>query len=117
MKIKLLLLFTPVFFSIACSPSNETATYEDSATSKLKVEDNPTSTLETSTPISYSAEKQSYVQSCIETSDESFCSCQFDVMDPLLSSTIGSDWSTKSMEEQDFGVYVSAVESAVSQCS
>ena len=117
MKMKLLFLFTPIFFLIACSPSNETATYEDNATSTLEVEDSPTSTLEISTPKSYSAEKQSYVQSCIETSDENFCSCQFDVMDPILSSSVGSDWSTKNMEEQDFGVYVSAVESAVSQCS
>lgn len=107
MKMKLLFLFTPIFFLVACSPSNETATYEDNATSKLEI----------STPKSYSVEKQSYVQSCIETSDESFCSCQFDVMDPILSSSVGSDWSTKNMEEQDFGVYVSAVESAVSQCS
>jgi len=38
-------------------------------------------------------------------------------MDPILSSSVGSDWSTKGMEEDDFGTYVSAVESAVTQCS
>lgn len=72
---------------------------------------------EASIPETYSVEKQQYVQSCIETSDENFCSCQFDVMDPILSSVVGSDWSTKNMEEKDFETYLAAVESAVSQCS
>lgn len=107
MNIKLPLLLTSVCFLVACSPSDETAVYDDS----------PTPTSEVSAPKSYSVEKQQYVQSCIETSDESFCSCQFDVMDPLLSSSVGSNWSTKNMEEKDFETYVSAVESAVSQCS
>ena len=93
---------------VACSPTDETATYEYSSS---------TSTQEIPTPEAYSVEKQHYMQSCIATSDERFCSCQFDVMDPILSSTVGSNWSTKNMEEKDFGSYVSAVESAVSQCS
>ena len=101
------LLLASIFFLVACSPSDDTATYSES----------PTSTSEVSTVEPYSTEKQQYVQSCLETSDESFCSCQFDVMNPILSSSIGNDWSTKDMEEDNFGTYVSAVESAVSQCS
>lgn len=106
MKWKLSLLLVPVFL-VACSSSNETAVYDNS----------PAPTSEVSDPKPYSVEKQNYVQSCIETSDESFCSCQFDVMDPVLSSSVGSNWSTKAMEEDYFGTYVSAVETAVSQCS
>lgn len=101
------LLFTSIFFLAACSPSDDTVTYSGSQTS----------TSEVSTVEPYSTEKQQYVQSCLETSDESFCSCQFDVMNPILSSSIGNDWSTRDMEEDNFGTYVSAVESAVSQCS
>lgn len=104
---KLSLLLISVFSLVACSPSDETAVYEDSSTS----------THEAPAPESYSVEKQQYVQSCVETSDKKFCSCQFDVMDPILSSSVGNDWSTKNMEEKDFETYVSAVESAVSQCS
>ena len=107
MNKKISFLLTPMFFLIACSPSDETATYNES----------PTYTSKASDTESYSAEKQRYVQSFIETSEKSFCSCQFDVMDPILSSSIGNDWSTKNMEEKDFGTYLSAVESAVSQCS
>ena len=107
MNRKIAFFLTSIFFLVACSPPDETRTYNESSTS----------TSEGLVVEPYSAEKQQYVQSCLETSDEIFCSCQYDVMDPLLSSSIGSDWSTKSMEEQDFGVYVSAVESAVSQCS
>ncbi len=107
MKLKLPLLLISVFSLVACSPSNETAVYEESSTI----------THEAPAPESYSVEKQQYVQSCVETSDKNFCSCQFDVMDPILSSSVGNDWSTKNMEEKDFEKYVSAVESAVSQCS
>lgn len=107
MKLKLALLLISVFSVVGCSPSDETAVYEDS--SKY--------IYEAPAPESYSVEKQSYMQSCVDTSDESFCSCQFNVMDPILSSSIGNDWSTKNMEEKDFGTYVSAVETAVSQCS
>ena len=35
-----------------------------------------------------------------------FVVVQFDVMDPVLSSSVGSNWSTKAMEEDDFGTYV-----------
>ena len=107
MKLKLSLLLFSVLSVGACSQSDNTAAYEDNATT----------TYEAPAPESYSVEKQQYVQSCLETSNEKFCSCQFDVMDPILSSSVGSDWSTKSMEEKDFETYVSAVESAVSQCS
>ncbi len=107
MKLKLSLLFVSVFSVVACSPSDETAISDYSSKT----------TYEAPAPESYSVEKQQYVQSCIETSAESFCSCQFDVMDPILSSSVGSNWSTKNMEEKDFETYVSAVESAVSQCS
>ena len=99
MRLKLSLLFILIFSVVACSKSDDTATYEAPI------------------PESYSVEKQKYIQSCLETSDENFCSCQFDVMDPILSSSVGSDWSTKNMEEKDFEIYVSAVESAVSECS
>lgn len=101
------LLLVSIFFLVACSPSDDTVTYSES----------PISTSEVSTVEPYSTEKQQYVQSCLETSDESFCSCQFDVMNPILSSSIGNDWINKDMEEDNFGTYVSAVESAVSQCS
>ena len=107
MKLKLSLLFVPLFSIAACSQSDDTAAYEGSSTT----------TYEAPAPESYSVEKQHYVQSCVETSDEKFCSCQFDVMDPILSSSVGNDWSTKNMEEKDFETYVSAVEAAVSQCS
>lgn len=107
MKLKLPILLISALFLFACSSADETSDYEDTSTS----------TYEASASETYSVEKQSYMQSCIDTSDESFCSCQFDVMDPILSSSIGNDWSTKNMEEKDFGTYVSAVETAVSQCS
>lgn len=107
MNKKISFFLIPIFFLVACSSSDETATYNE----------NPISTSDTSITEPYSLEKQQYVQSCVETSEESFCSCQFDVMDPTLSSSIGSDWSTKNMEEKDFETYLSAVESAVSQCS
>ena len=105
MKLKLSLLLISVFSLIACSPSDETVIYEDS--SKI--------IHEASAPKSYSVEKQQYVQSCVETSDKKFCSCQFDVMNPILSSSVGDDWSTKNMEEKYFETYVSAIESAVSR--
>ncbi|WP_367109783.1 hypothetical protein [uncultured Psychrobacter sp.] len=107
MKLKLPILLISASFLFACSSADETSDYETSSTP----------TYEASASETYSVEKQSYVQSCIDTSDESFCSCQFDVMDPILSSSIGNDWSMKTMEEKDFGTYVSAVETAVSQCS
>lgn len=107
MNKRVLFLLTSMFFLVACSSSDDTVAHEQS----------PTTTSETSAVESHSIEKQQYVQSCVETSDISFCSCQFDIMDPILSSSIGSNWSTKSMEEKDFETYVSAVELAVSECS
>lgn len=107
MKSKLLISLISALFLFACSSADETSDYETSSTL----------TYEVSASETYSVEKQSYMQSCIDTSDESFCSCQFDVMDPILSSSIGNDWITKNMEEKDFEKYVSAVETAVSQCS
>jgi hypothetical protein len=88
---------------VACSPSNE-------VTNSQPVQDNVSSE-------NYSAKKQSYIKSCVDTSTESFCSCQFDVMDPMLSNSIGQDWNTRNMEEKNFEKYVTAVESAVSQCN
>lgn len=85
----------------ACSPADET-------------ENNTEHTYEATSTQAYSKEKIDYCES--EENKES-CSCQFDVMDPILTNAIGENWSTKPMEEKDFGAYVSAVESAVSQCS
>lgn len=107
MKLKLLISLISALFLFACSSADETSDYDSSSTN----------TYEALPPETYSVEKQSYMQSCIDTSDESFCSCQFDVMDPIFSSSVGSDWSKKNMEEKDFEKYVSAVEIAVSECS
>lgn len=95
-----------MLFLIACSSSNEADTHSES--------ENHVSEVAVVEP--YSEDKQQYVQSCLETSDESFCSCQFDVMNPILTNEIGDDWSKKSMDEKDFGKYMSAIESAVNQC-
>lgn len=100
MKNKLILSLMLGATLVACSPSDDAATSQP--------------TQESTT---YSAEKQKYVQPCLGTPEEDFCSCQFDVMNPILSKSIGSDWSEKGMEEDDFAKYFAAVEEAVSQCS
>lgn len=107
MKIKSSFLLTFTILLVACSSSDGPVVHDES----------PTHTSKALAVESYSVEKQQYVQSCVETSDKSFCSCQFDVMDPILASSIGSNWSTKNMEEKDFETYVSAVELAVNECS
>lgn len=104
MKIKLILLLVIGASLGACSSSEEIPSYEV----------NSESIYEAPNPETYSEEKQAY---CKETDNESFCSCQFDVLDPILTSAIGSNWSTKAMEEEDFPTYVSAVEAAVAQCT
>lgn len=88
---------------IGCSSSNDTT--------------RSTPISETTTSASYSPKKQQYMKSCVGTSQESFCSCQFDAMDPILSESIGNDWPTRNIEEKDFEKYISAVEIAVSECS
>lgn len=103
MKFKTLVLLTLAASLAACSESNEVASYEAS----------PVSTYEAPSPETYSKEKKDY---CSEANDKNSCSCQFDVMDPILTAAIGSNWSTKSMEEKDFPTYVAAVETAVEQC-
>lgn len=89
---------------MACSPSSNTSNQEADSTL----------THEAPSVEAHSKEKKEY---CKEEEDKSSCNCQFDVMDPILTEAIGSNWSTKPMEEKDFGTYVSAVEAAVSQCS
>lgn len=62
MNKKISTLLASIFFLVACSSSDETGAYNES----------PTSTSEVSVVEPYSAEKQQYVQSCLDTSDESF---------------------------------------------
>ena len=101
MKAKLLLIIMLGTSIVACSdePTNSEAS--------------PVSTYEAPSPETYSEEKENY---CSDVEDKNSCSCQFDVMDPILTAAIGSNWSTKSMEEKDFPTYVQAVEKAVEQC-
>ncbi|MGB2784802.1 hypothetical protein [Psychrobacter sp.] len=101
MKTKLFLIITLGISIAACS--DEATNYEAGTAS----------TYEAPSPEAYSEEKKNY---CADTDDKNSCSCQFDVMDPILTAAIGSDWSTKSMEEKDFPIYVKAVEKAVEQC-
>lgn len=102
MQIKFLLTLILGFSLVGCSPSSDTST------------SSPIS--ETTASESYSPQKQNYMKSCVETSEESFCSCQFDVIDPILSQSIGNDWANKSMQEKDFETYISAVETALREC-
>lgn len=95
-----------VIFLVGCSSPNESNSYEENH----KIVSNDPSE-------SNSDAKDEYVKVCTEKADKSFCSCQFDIMNPILSDKIGSDWSTKNMEEKDFGIYMSAVETAVNKCS
>lgn len=101
MKTKLLLIIILGISIVACS--DESTSYETS----------PAHTYEAPSPETYSEEKKNY---CADAEDKNSCSCQFDVMDPMLTAAIGSNWSTKSMEEKDFPTYVTAVETAVEQC-
>lgn len=101
MRTKLLLIIMLGASLVACS--NEPASYEAS----------PAATYEAQNPETYSKEKKKY---CADADDKNSCSCQFDVMDPILTAAIGSNWSTKSMEEKDFPAYLNAVETAVEQC-
>ncbi|AMN69041.1 MULTISPECIES: hypothetical protein [Psychrobacter] len=101
MKTKLLLIIILGISIAACS--DESTAYEASAAP----------TYEALSPETYSQEKDNY---CADAEDKNSCSCQFDVMDPILTASIGSNWSTKSMEEKDFPTYVKAVETAVKQC-
>lgn len=101
MKAKLLLIIMLGTSIVACSdePTNSEAS--------------PAPTYEAPSSETYSEEKKNY---CSDVEDKNSCSCQFDVMDPILTAAIGSNWSTKSMEEKDFPTYVKAVETAVEQC-
>lgn len=102
MKIKLLPIIMLGISIVACS--DESTNYETASAP----------TYEAPSSEAYSEEKNNY---CADADDKNSCSCQFDVMDPILTAAIGSDWSTKSMEEKDFSTYVQAVEKAVEQCS
>lgn len=101
MKTKLLLIIILGMSVVACS--DETTNYEASAPPIY----------EAPSTENYSEAKKNY---CTDAEDENSCSCQFDVMDPILTAAIGDNWSTKSMEEKDFPTYVQAVEKAVEQC-
>jgi len=101
-QIKFSLALMLSFALIGCSSSNDT---------------NHSSPISETTSESYSPKKQRYMKSCVGTSQESFCSCQFDVMDPILSQSISDDWPTKGMEEKDFEKYVSAVETSINECT
>ena len=101
MKTKLLLIITLGISIAACS--DESTNYESSTAPTYEEPNTET----------YSEGKKNY---CADADDKNACSCQFDVMDPILTADIGSDWSTKSMEEKDFPTYVQAVEKAVEQC-
>lgn len=64
-----------------------------------------------------SEKKENYVKTCSEEMDKDLCGCQFDAMDPILSKSIGENWSTDGMKEEDFEKFVSAVEVAVDKCT
>lgn len=101
MKTKLLLIIMLGISIVACS--DESTEFEAISAP----------TYEAPNPETYSEEKKDY---CSDAEDKNSCSCQFDVMDPILTAAIGSNWSTKNMEEKDFPTYVTAVEKAVEQC-
>lgn len=101
MKTKLLLTIMLGISIVACSDESTNA------------EASSTPIYEAPSPETYSEAKKNY---CSDVEDKNSCSCQYDVMDPILTAAIGSNWSTKSMEEKDFPVYVTAVQTAVDQC-
>lgn len=112
MKMKLVTLSLS-FFLVACSSSDDTvsSSYEPS-TSEANEENNEIAYVE---PIA-ETQSEEKINFCNDAEDRDACNCQFDVIDPILTAAIGSDWSTKSMEEKDFPTYMSAVEASVSQC-
>jgi hypothetical protein len=122
MKIKLVTLIFPLFL-VACSPSDDTAnsSYEASATETREETSTIEESIEENNEVAYvepteEAQSEEKINFCDDAEDRDSCNCQFDVMDPILTTAIGSDWSTKSMEEKDFPIYVSAVEASVAQC-
>nr|WP_181717022.1 hypothetical protein [Psychrobacter sp.] len=129
MKIFTLALVSMFAMLTACSPADEATSYETSTPETIEEsgegnkeaayeeasigeETNEVAYVEPSAE-AYSQEKINF---CDDAEDKNACNCQFDVMDPILTAAIGSDWSTKSMEEKDFPTYVSAVEASVAQC-
>ena len=60
--------------------------------------------------------KIEYVKTCSETSSEELCSCQFDVIDPILSESINDNWTNQPIKEKDYDTYVAAVQKAVEKC-
>ena len=95
MKSYKILISLLTFILISCSSENEVH-------EQMKSESN--------------SNKQRYVESCSDHLDRSRCSCQFDVMDPILTKSIGEDWSIAGMKEENYGKYLAAVEATVQKC-
>lgn len=104
MNMKLILSTLLVTSLIGCSSSNDGYS---NTNSEVTVQQSP-QTLK---------KRQNYVKSCSEQGDKDLCGCQFDALDPILSKSIGDDWSTTGMQEENFDKYVMALEVAVEKCS
>ena len=129
MRIFTLALISVLAMLTACSPSDETASYEtttpetieESSEGNDEVAYEDSSIKEETNEVAYvepsvEAHSEEKINFCDDAEDKDACNCQFDVMDPILTAAIGNNWSTKSMEEKDFPTYVSAVEASVAQC-
>ncbi|UBX54142.1 hypothetical protein LDO52_16140 (plasmid) [Acinetobacter pseudolwoffii] len=97
MKLKTFLLVVLGAFTVGCAPANDVSY------------DSPP-------PQSYSPAKEKYMKTCIGSSEESSCSCMFDAMDPILSKSIGEDWASVGIKDEDFDTYASALEVANQKC-
>lgn len=94
---KFILLFLTLSSSLAiCSLSNATTIKSESS--------------------KYSINKKKYMESCVEALSKDSCSCQFDVINPILSKHLGSNWVNGKMEEKDYDVYLYATQKAVNKC-
>lgn len=115
MKIFTLALVSVLAMLTACSPSDETASYETTTPETIEESSEGNDEIAYVEP-SVEAHSEEKINFCDDAEDKDACNCQFDVMDPILTAAIGNNWSTKSMEEKDFPTYVSAVEASVAQC-
>lgn len=91
--------------------------YTNFNSSQLSTHSPSSNSESTSTHNPSTKRKDLYVKSCLESSStENFCSCQFDVIDPILTRKINKNWANESIQEKDFNTYLLAVEEAVKKC-
>ena len=64
----------------------------------------------------YSANKKKWMKSCTTSHSEELCSCQFDVINPILAQSIGKKWQSIGMHEKHADKYQYAVEQTIQQC-